>query len=286
MNLRVCLCPRFPFRIRYSVAALLAVMMALAWTNRAFCGEIHDAARIGDLKKVRKLLKHNPDLVFSKDSDGETPLQLAAVNNRKDVVELLLANGAAVGAKDNKGWAPLHFAAEFGYREVVELLLSSKADVNAGTNDGITPLHLAARIGRKDIVGLLLANGAAVNAKDITAGDTPLHWAAIYCNKDAAELLLANKTEVNASNRGGLTPLHMAARWEHQAALAAYASRMMHHSRVNVYPEIDTDMVTLLLANGAEINAKDTKGWTPLHYAQSQGITDVAELLRQHGGHE
>jgi ankyrin repeat protein len=46
------------------------------------------------------------------------------------------------------------------------------------------------------------------------------------------------------------------------------------------------DVVELLLANKAEINAKDKGGNTPLRAAASNGHKDVAELLRQHGGHE
>lgn len=40
--------------------------------------EIHDAARDGDVGKVRALLKETPDLVFSKDNIGRTPLHVAA----------------------------------------------------------------------------------------------------------------------------------------------------------------------------------------------------------------
>jgi ankyrin repeat protein len=45
-------------------------------------------------------------------------------------------------------------------------------------------------------------------------------------------------------------------------------------------------VVELLLANKAEGNAKDKDGKTPLHEAVVKGHKDVAELLRQHGGHE
>ena len=83
-------------------------LVALAWSSLAFCGEIHDAAKRGDLAKVKALLKDNPDLVFSKDNDGKTPLHLAAVYGHKDVAELLLANKAEVNAKDNDGDTPLH----------------------------------------------------------------------------------------------------------------------------------------------------------------------------------
>jgi ankyrin repeat protein len=42
----------------------------------------------------------------------------------------------------------------------------------------------------------------------------------------------------------------------------------------------------LLLANKAEINAKDNSGRTPLGFALLHNYTDLAERLRQYGGQE
>jgi ankyrin repeat protein len=76
----------------------IVMLIALAYSIPAFCGEIHDAARKGNIKKVKALLKKNPDLVSSKDNEGWTPLYWAV--HKKDVVELLLANKAEVNIKD------------------------------------------------------------------------------------------------------------------------------------------------------------------------------------------
>jgi len=40
------------------------------------------------------------------------------------------------------------------------------------------------------------------------------------------------------------------------------------------------------MADKADVNAKDNEGMTPLRWAATNGHADVAELLRQHGGHE
>jgi ankyrin repeat protein len=40
--------------------------------------DLHEAAREDDLEKVKALLKDKPDLVFSKDNNGRTPLHVVA----------------------------------------------------------------------------------------------------------------------------------------------------------------------------------------------------------------
>ncbi len=269
----------FPI-LRFAVVTLAA----LAWSSPVFGGEIHDAAQNGDLAKVRALVKANPDLVSSKDTEyGGTPLLFAVAFGQKEVAQFLLANKADINALDNDGETPLYAAARLGKKAMVELLLAKKADVNAKDNNGGTPLLAASGLGQTDVVGLLLANKADVNTKD-KFGGTPLHAAAVEGYMAVVRLLLASKADVNVTDNEGLTPLHMSTFRGHIA------------------------VAELLLANKADVNAKDNDGGTPLHAALieinrtprsaarwlSGGVTftpnggylDLAELLRQHGGHE
>ncbi len=151
----------FPRSLSHSrISRLLAMLLTIvAWSIPTFCGEIHEAARDGDLQKVKALLKDNPELIFRADSGGQTPLHSAAFKGQKNVVKLLLANKAGINAKDNYGLTPLHSAALEGQKEVAELLLANKANVDAKNNDGKTPLYYAGKEGNKNLVELLRQHG-------------------------------------------------------------------------------------------------------------------------------
>ena len=44
------------------------------------------------------------------------------------------------------------------------------------------------------------------------------------------------------------------------------------------------EVVELLIADGADVNAKDVNGYTPLDWAIFNKDTETADLLRKHGG--
>jgi len=152
------------FLNRFAIVSIFALALSIT----AFCGEIHDAAKAGDLAKVKTLLKENPEkLVFSKDDFDNMPLHLAAQEGHKDVAELLPANKADINAKNKSGNTPLRLAVVAVHKDVVELLLNKGADVNSKNIWGSTILSTAFYMNQTDTVKLLLIKGADVNSKDI-----------------------------------------------------------------------------------------------------------------------
>ena len=79
----------------HSFDVLLVLAFMLMWSNVAVCGEIHKAIKDNDNAKVRELIKNNPDLVFSKDEDGFTPLHLAGCPVQAAHSAAWMANNAA-----------------------------------------------------------------------------------------------------------------------------------------------------------------------------------------------
>jgi len=139
-------------------------------------------------------------------------------------------------------------------------MLDAGVSVSDTGREGITPLHNACWEANIDAVKMLLDQGADIGAKDNT-GDTPLHNACSCRDVRVARELLKAGAAVNAENNFRATPLHNAC-W---------------HTTVNgLYPR---ELVPLLLAAGANIDAVDCEGRSPLHIVSSSGETSIVLKL-------
>lgn len=166
-----------------------------------------DAARTGDIKKVRKLLDQGVP-VDARDELGihylqvrQTALMYAAGGGHLEVVRLLLKAGASVAATDTVrsqddggGQTALHYATGRDNVAVVEELLNAGADLNALTigvhKPGYTPLICALRIGQREIVHLLIQRGANMGSK---IGDQPA-YSALCAVLEARDIQISAET--------------------------------------------------------------------------------------------
>jgi ankyrin repeat protein len=218
--------------------------------------DIFTAAFVGDLDAIQALLNLAPALVNAHDPACDvapiTSLVHAVAAGQLEAARLLLQRGATVGANSAR---LIRGAANAGQEALIDLLLEHGAEAaSIGAGDWVMYPTLADK---------LLARGANVNAE-------PGAWIGLCCtgnsghreNVALVEAMLRCGADVAAQYKGR-TALHCAA----QAGFAGVAQVLIDH--------------------GADINALDERGHTPLDVAEStargSGREPVRRLLLAHG---
>ena len=153
--------------------------------------DVFDAAMIGDTPALRALIAEDPTRLTDTDTDGYTPLHLAAYFQQEDAVRVLLDLGASATAwSTGEALAqPLHLAATRPRNGAIcRALVTAGADVNAPQEDGGTPLHRAAQSGDAETIEALLDLGARRDAES-DDGFTPAELAYALERDEIAELI-------------------------------------------------------------------------------------------------
>ncbi|XP_036976862.1 ankyrin repeat and SOCS box protein 13a.1 isoform X1 [Acanthopagrus latus] len=178
----------------------------------------------------------------------------------------------------------LHEAASHGRALQLKQLLESGASVNMVTVDNITPLHEACIQAHPNCARLLLEAGAQVDVRTIH-GSTPLCHACASGSLECAKLLLQYGAKVNPS----LTAL--TASPLHEACIKGKPSAAISQGTTNhtlfKFPSKtvpcfsgNVEIVKLMIASGAQLEAYDVHFGPPLHIACAKGHVDcVKEML-------
>ncbi|KAF9336297.1 palmitoyltransferase akr1, partial [Podila minutissima] len=172
---------------------------------------IFQAAQMGKLDIITKLVTENPALVTSRDFQDVTALHWAAINNQIPVARFLLGKGAEVDALGGElNATPLQWCTRNGHLNMARLLMKNGADPMIQDSQGFNALHLGTHSSNALLVlYLLMAGDVPVDSAD-TLGHTSLMWAAYQGDSLSVDILLKYGARIDTKDREGFTPLHWA----------------------------------------------------------------------------
>ena len=274
------------------------------------------AVRQGHKDAALALLDGGADIDQPSAGDRTTPLLMAAVNGQFDLALVLLARSADPKLASDAGttplfavierqWAPwAHYAHPVEYQrqkathlEVIAALLAAGADPNARLEkhlwyaeyttsvfvpaglhfDGATPFWRAAQALDVDAMRLLKEHGADPS---IPTRKIPER------KRSMRDPMPEEEEEEEEKDHSGLPAIPVGGPYiypVHAAAGAGYGQYFMAHAHRHV-PDNWLPAISFLIEEcGADVNARDANGYTPLHHAASRGDNEMIEYLLEKG---
>ncbi len=207
----------------------------------------------------------------------------ATAGDVSKVKTMLHEDPSLVRSRDQQGVSVIMKAIYYGKRDVVAVLLDSGAELDV--------FEAAATGNTQRLLDLIALDHALTNAYS-PDGFTPLGFAVFFGQAETVNALLDAGVEVNAASRESMkvTPLASAAaskqteiarmliaRGANVNARAASGHIPLHEASANG----NVELVRLLIENGADINAKTDDGRTPLDFATEYNRPEVIEILKE-----
>lgn len=185
--------------------------------------------------------------------NDKEPIIFAVVQRRDaEMMDYMLkAKKSKVDVTDNFGNTPLLIAAQVGDVRMVKILMAAGANPRVKDKYGEPLIHLVAKSGEIEVMKFLLASGLKVDERSDSTGP----------------LLVVNSTLRGASQYEVREMIERSG-----GTIDTVSGHQPIHSAAQVG---NVEMVKFLISAGADPNAKDAKGLTPLDYV------DKTELLEK-----
>ena len=216
----------------------------------------------GDVQEMKQLISERGSSVVSEpEPSGLPPVMRCVFEGQLAPLRLLVEAGADLAARDSENWTALHVAASMDDEEAAKFILHhcKQCLTQVRNVDGERPIDLAEST---DVARLLLE-------ADLKAFKT-------------------DGTEKTAESEDALVELvrdHFVKNGNCQALNAimqtstSYDS-LLHMAASKNYPRL---ALYLLSHSLCDLEARDRRGWTPLHTAAYHGSLDMVLLLVQSG---
>ena len=248
---------------------------------------------------IKALIDLGADVNAQRTDNKGTPLMLASCRNNYMATHLLLEHGADANIQASDGYAPLHESVSRGFFKVSQLLIESGCNINLQNNESETPLYVAFRNKHEHLWKLLVKCNADVSIRCKQNPRDRLYlvrgkvkgkpaWHYVMVEKQLLGLFLkrtkggslnvADFGNVLESGWGKDPPENTGEKIVKREA--AMFEEVLNSTLLHVASRKNNTEVTDLLVNyGADVNARDTDGFTPLHVAAILGNLEVVKKL-------
>lgn len=218
---------------------------------------------------------------------NRSPLHCLCLNGNYELATLLIKYVcdhnllAIIDLQDALGSTPLHHACSNKHLDIIRLLLVHGADEEIVNNDNqkaycinlckkclaqknhASSLCQAATVGHTKCLEILLDwSDKERDESNVEYHRTPLHYATHQEHPECVRLLCQHKANPNALTALNRTPLHM----------------LFIETPCN--PDGAHAIIQILKEAGADVNARDDFGWTPLSYAYYYKNDEIGDFLK------
>jgi ankyrin repeat protein len=252
--------------------------------------DVHAAARLGRLDRLRELIEGDPQSVHARGGDGQTPLHFART---VEIAAFLLDHGADIDARDiDHESTPAQWM--LGARPIVARYLVQRGCA--------TDILLASAVGDLERVRMhldadpscirLRASGEFFPMVNPKAGGKIYHWTLGYRASPYQAAAKGGHADVLRllMERSPLDARLIAACWLHDGATVAslrsqYPDVAQHLSQADrnelaqAARNNDTQAALLMLEAGLPVSARGQHRGTPLHWAAWHGNLALVEAL-------